>query len=144
MTETLASHRIQVAADMAMACTRGAQFLDQHRPGWYELINLNTLSLESPCRCILGQLHPESNRLSSGISGYYVGLEKLVRPNADAMAAELGDVPLSEHYGFKIREMDYACDQSTESFIAEMTWRYGYLTQLWRDAIRARRTRSTE
>jgi hypothetical protein len=36
---------------------RGAAFLDREEPGWASVINPNQLSLISPCKCILGQLH---------------------------------------------------------------------------------------
>lgn len=35
---------------------RGAEFLDEHRPGWRSEINLADLDLESTCGCVLGQL----------------------------------------------------------------------------------------
>lgn len=43
----------------AEAVANGAQMLDEHVPGWYKLINLDTLSLESCERCICGQLGRE-------------------------------------------------------------------------------------
>jgi len=33
----------------------GAAWLDEHRPGWWQRINLETLDLGDPCRCVLGQ-----------------------------------------------------------------------------------------
>jgi hypothetical protein len=35
---------------------RGAKFLDEQMPEWIDEIDLNTLALRSPCRCVLGQL----------------------------------------------------------------------------------------
>jgi hypothetical protein len=34
----------------------GAAFLDEKRPGWWQLINLGTLDLQDGCTCIGGQL----------------------------------------------------------------------------------------
>lgn len=34
----------------------GAEWLDQHEPGWVERIDLDRLDLASACRCVLGQL----------------------------------------------------------------------------------------
>jgi hypothetical protein len=34
----------------------GAAWLDANRPGWWQRINLATLDLGDPCRCVLGQL----------------------------------------------------------------------------------------
>jgi hypothetical protein len=43
----------------------GIRWLDENRPGWLDRINLATLDLEAPCRCILGQEwldeHPETD-----------------------------------------------------------------------------------
>lgn len=33
----------------------GAAWLDANRPGWVDRIDLDTLRLDNPCRCILGQ-----------------------------------------------------------------------------------------
>lgn len=35
---------------------RGAAELDRILPGWYEKIDLEILDLDSPCKCVLGQL----------------------------------------------------------------------------------------
>lgn len=34
----------------------GAAFLDAREPGWWQRIDLDTLDLQAPCRCVLGQL----------------------------------------------------------------------------------------
>jgi hypothetical protein len=33
----------------------GAAWLDEHRPGWVDRINLDTLDLSDTCKCVLGQ-----------------------------------------------------------------------------------------
>ena len=35
---------------------RGAALLDERRPGWWRDIDMGTLDIRSPCRCILGQM----------------------------------------------------------------------------------------
>lgn len=35
---------------------RGMAYLDQHKPGWVDLIDTELLDMRSPDRCILGQL----------------------------------------------------------------------------------------
>ena len=45
----------------------GAGLLDQHRPGWYNQIDLNKLDQSSAYVCVLGQLYGE----------YYKGLDAL-------------------------------------------------------------------
>lgn len=37
----------------------GAAWLDLNRPGWVDRIDLETLDLGEPCRCILGQEYGE-------------------------------------------------------------------------------------
>lgn len=46
---------------------KGAELLDEQRPGWHRRINLNMLDVGSPTRCVLGQCY----------GGYYKGLAKL-------------------------------------------------------------------
>jgi hypothetical protein len=40
----------------------GAFYLDEHHPGWFEKINLDTLDLSKQCRCVLGQLYRDYDR----------------------------------------------------------------------------------
>jgi hypothetical protein len=41
---------------IAERVTKGAALLDEREPGWWQRINLDTLDLWSPCKCVLGQL----------------------------------------------------------------------------------------
>jgi hypothetical protein len=44
-------------ADTVAECVAaGVALLDERRPGWEQLIDLERLNLGSSCRCILGQL----------------------------------------------------------------------------------------
>jgi hypothetical protein len=43
----------RLAAERA---ARGAQFLDQHLPGWTEFLDLDYFNLASPSSCVIGQL----------------------------------------------------------------------------------------
>lgn len=38
---------------------RAARLLDEKRPGWFALIDLDDFCLASPCRCVLGQVYRE-------------------------------------------------------------------------------------
>lgn len=40
----------------AERCARGAALLDARRPGWADQINTEILDINSPSRCVLGQL----------------------------------------------------------------------------------------
>jgi hypothetical protein len=44
-----------MSTTIAERVAAGAEWLDVNRPGWVDRINLETLNLSSPCRCILGQ-----------------------------------------------------------------------------------------
>lgn len=50
---------------------RGAEFLDEHRPGWASRIDLETFCLTDPCECVLGQVEDD----------YYKGLANLGLPS---------------------------------------------------------------
>ena len=39
------------------SAVRGAEFLDERRPGWAKEIDQKLLNMWSPCDCILGQLY---------------------------------------------------------------------------------------
>lgn len=45
-----------VPTNAAEAVANGAQLLDEKDPRWYNRINLGTLNIESPTRCVCGQL----------------------------------------------------------------------------------------
>ena len=44
---------------------RGAALLDEKRPGWLDLIDLDRLSIASACRCVLGQIGGYLTELTS-------------------------------------------------------------------------------
>lgn len=46
---------------------RGAELLDEKRPGWFEGISLRALAIESMSNCVLGQVY----------GGYFFGLVHL-------------------------------------------------------------------
>jgi hypothetical protein len=45
-----------MSGTIAERAAAGAVFLDERLPGWHQRIDLGTLWLMSPCRCVLGQL----------------------------------------------------------------------------------------
>ena len=47
----------QTVATIEERVAKGAALLDQERPGWWQEIDLDTLSLRSGCDCVLGQLY---------------------------------------------------------------------------------------
>ena len=63
--------------DVKERADRGAAWLDATVPGWADAVNLDHLSLESSCRCVLGQVFapafaaiPQEQRPSLGWNGF--------------------------------------------------------------------------
>jgi hypothetical protein len=59
---------------VAARVARGAALLDRQIPGWERRIDLETLHLQSPCLCVLGQLHPGQEFANTA---YSCGLDRL-------------------------------------------------------------------
>lgn len=82
---------------------KGAALLDEKKPGWKQAINLSTLNLNRPERCVLGQVYGH----------YYNGRE------------ELGlDIFGAESYGFDIPIKDIVpgiYDSLTETWKSVIT-----------------------
>lgn len=93
----------------------GAKFLDKHKPGWWQDIDVKRLNLGSPCRCILGQLYHDFNE----------GIEWLRDIDFDTDPDALG---------FDVDEYDWP--ETSKSFAA--------LTKAWKEEIQARRVAEKE
>lgn len=52
---------------------KGAAHLDQVRPGWFNRIDVGTLTLHDPCGCIVGQLCGTGEWFSRGLTLLDVG-----------------------------------------------------------------------
>jgi hypothetical protein len=59
----------------------GATLLDNHKPGWYEVIDNAALNISSAYRCVLGQLYENANE-----SGYLRGIYELGLQTSDSHA----------------------------------------------------------
>ena len=97
-----------------VAC--GVALLDEKLPGWVERIDLDTLNLASPCRCILGQTWD----LPVGVDYTAFAL------HADALDID-GDEEVA--YGFNAGGEDWFEDEGE----------YDALTAEWKRVILARR-----
>lgn len=49
--------------------TAGAAWLDEHRPGWWQRIDLETLDLGDPCKCVLGQEYGDFGVAPAEVAG---------------------------------------------------------------------------
>ena len=99
----------------------GAAWLDENRPGWVERIDLQTLNLGDPCRCVLGQEYGSYGQAPDEPLG--------IGQPEDEIAAGLG-------FNAYILRGDYLADDfdftpTVDEFIA--------LTAEWRRLITARR-----
>lgn len=104
------------------AAARGAAFLDQKHPGWWDRINVGSLSIASTCQCVVGQLYAgraTDYGYDMDDDAYVMGLLDLFGEDiADEMAVYHGFDAwgrLDDHYG------------------------YGELTDAWRAEITRRR-----
>jgi len=93
----------------------GAAWLDEHRPGWVDRIDLETLNLGDPCRCLLAQDFGE--HFSDAV-----------------LAAGLGQGLSPSAIGFNVT---YA--RGDEGFMWPTEREFDALTAAWRDLIRQRR-----
>lgn len=51
-----------MTATVAERVAAGAAFLDEREPGWWQKVDLERISMDSACNCVLGQL--STDRLS--------------------------------------------------------------------------------
>ena len=102
------------------AVGRGAAWLNEHRPGWQDKIDLDRLALESCTRCVLGQLY---GSFSEGLDVLFDSFRMGGRP------------PDTAEFGFAVRDQEYGPDLSTD----QARPAYGALTALWREEIARRR-----
>lgn len=103
---------------------RGARWLDEVKPGWVDLIDLDTLNLEDPCFCICGQaFFAEASAHSIDSYDGFAVAERLLR-DAGSHAA------------------DYGFGDAVEGVVSADVWRA--LDELWVELIRARRKETVE
>lgn len=103
---------------------QGADLLDEKRPGWWRVIDLDRLDISQPCNCVAGQLGALHEGLT--VSAYGDGLAMLDISQKTAVACGL----------------DFACDaeQGTASSAQRaVDEEYRQLTEAWRALILKRR-----
>lgn len=90
----------------------GASWLDEFKPGWERLIEPATLSLESPCRCVLGQVfhdeavqatQEENDDMVDAVNGFDWTLETL----------NVEFTPWARDHGFSVAAKDFQYDEET-------------------------------
>ena len=73
---------------------RGASFLDEEKPGWFSLIDLDKLNMGDGNNCVVGQLFKDAGR-DYDDSSYFVGVEEM----------HIGETGLPDEYtlGFMLK-----------------------------------------
>jgi len=78
---------------------QGIALLDEYNADWWTLVELDTLDLNSPWECILGQVFRPENEMMD--SGYNIGLQKL---GLTSGAHGLIPVRRAAMFGFAIKD----------------------------------------
>jgi len=99
---------------------RGAAWLDEHRPGWVDRIDLSTLSMGDRCHCVLGQL-----------DGNYFDAVHALYPDENQLFDLSGEMFAFSH-GF----LGDRLDRGEEDYRVDP---FPGLADAWRDLILARR-----
>jgi len=95
----------------------GAKLLDEKKPDWVDLMDLEELDLESTCNCVVGQSCPDKL--------YVKALESLFDMESDDWGDNI--IQKSREYGFSVED-----------------WKkYPDLTEEWKAYIEERRSQKT-
>jgi hypothetical protein len=105
--------------DYAARVAKGAALLDEKRPGWERLIDLEILDIESPTSCVTAQL--------SGVRDFKVGREQLGLNNASYVAHGFNTPSDCDCCWTEVVPEDYSADAA-----------YDTLNTLWKDLISKR------
>lgn len=114
--------------DYAARVAKGAALLDEKRPGWECLIDLDTLDIANGAVCVTAQL--------SGVSDFRTGMKQL-----DLTSGDDGTYVL---HGFNAESTDtpeaYGLDNAEDSGVVRDAQfaAYATLNNLWRDLITTR------
>lgn len=71
---------------------RGAAHLDKVRPGWFNRIDVGTLTLRDPCHCIVGQLVGGSSfsRFATDVNRLFPELPSTSQANGTFYGVDIG------------------------------------------------------
>lgn len=98
---------------------RGAAYLDQQRPGWFQRIDIGTLTLHDPCGCIVGQLCGTGHEFVDGMRSL--------------------SIPFDNHGSFDAKGYGLALENLTGVTHDDPRADYVILQDAWIEAIAARR-----
>ena len=101
---------------------RGMAWLDETRPGWPEMVNLERLAMQSGYDCVLGQVFEKD--ATEACCGCQSGFD---------WASETFKV-LAPTPGF-----DGCCGADDLGFCQPEAWRFATLTEEWKESIAERR-----
>lgn len=135
---------IRTPDELRGAVAKGAIFLDEVQPDWWERIELSTLMLSSPSCCVLGQL-ASALGAEAGVDKdeNYLGFGSIVIDPEDIADGCDGPIRCVEHlhlttdsavrFGFEIH------DPEGRMTFADSDREYGALDDAWADEITSRR-----
>jgi hypothetical protein len=113
----------------------GAAWLDANRPGWVERIDLDTLDLGDPCRCVLGQ------DFAADSQGYTSGFDAGLVAVTDGGLTEDGYRHAADAGFYAVADLS---DNDDDDDGFRMNKEYRELTDAWRALIRERRAARRE
>lgn len=108
---------------LAERVTRGAEWLDQIKPGWAGLIDQDRLDMDSGHRCVLGQVFDSEAKRDEYWHGYSW---------ASSLGFEIRDEVAEHGFNFTCAEFE----DHAQDWVDHAT---GELTQLWLKAIETRK-----
>lgn len=109
--------------DFSKQIDNGIRLLDEHKPGWYNDVDLETLELNNCMHCVLGQLYGDEMD-SVCVSAFDAGCH-ILHLNEEESAIHGFDLPWEV-------EMD-------DSFYDQRMQHWQRLTDQWKSAIRSLR-----
>lgn len=112
-----------MSIDYAARVAKGAALLDEKKPGWVDLIDLDKLNVQSSYACVTAQL--------SGSDDYYTGMQQLGLTH--------GDGGTYVAHGFNAESEDWAEESADAPEGYDQDEAYDTLNTLWRGLITGRR-----
>lgn len=78
------------------AVSAAATVLDEHRPGWHDLVDPETLAVHDPCKCVFGQI---GGGVASGYSDGRLWLDSVVPDGVNHFVGGVFNIAAGSDYG---------------------------------------------
>lgn len=123
----------EIRAELVPRVKQGMAFLDEHKPGWVEEIDLGRFDIDDGCRCVLGQIFEEEAAGDGGYAGYTYACHK-VWPEV------LNGHDKPSQYGFSIEPGRYI--NANDDRYQQLAWQV--LDEIWIEEIGRRQRQVVE